>query len=440
MGEGDRKMKRPQRFGIAVAAGSVLIAAVGLSAGSFIKSPQQVAAEKEPPPADVLTAKVEKRVLRDSLNTRGKVSAGRIIEVAAGATGPDALKPIVTKVRVTPQSPIKAGAMLLEISGRPVFALEGPIPAYRDLKPGTHGDDVRQLQRALQRLGHGVAGDRSGLYGPGTKAAVASLYARMGYSPPLAAKDVEGDAAGAVEDARHDLGRELKKDPSGRSPSVGETRGALAEAEASLAKAQAGSGPMVPASEVVFLPRFPARVSQLQARVGEEADKKLMSVSSGALVIKGELAQREERLVRRGQRVQVTSETSGLSVTGRIETITKPLPNAEASHEDEASEEGSTMVVKPDSPLPAASIGQDVRLSIQSAASDGKVLAVPTSAVSTRADSQTTVTVVTGDDRRQVVVRTGAVGDGYAEITSVRGPLSEGDKVIVGMARAGHAS
>jgi len=39
------------------------------------------------------------------------------------------------------------------VSGRPALVLQGAVPAYRDITPGAVGDDVRQLQAALGRLG-----------------------------------------------------------------------------------------------------------------------------------------------------------------------------------------------------------------------------------------------------------------------------------------------
>ena len=44
--------------------------------------------------------------------------------------------------------------VILTASGRPVFALQGELPAYRDLVPGISGDDVLQLAASVaQRIG-----------------------------------------------------------------------------------------------------------------------------------------------------------------------------------------------------------------------------------------------------------------------------------------------
>ena len=45
------------------------------------------------------------------------------------------------------------GDVVLTASGRPVFVLQGQVPAYRDLTPGLTGADVDQLKQALDRMG-----------------------------------------------------------------------------------------------------------------------------------------------------------------------------------------------------------------------------------------------------------------------------------------------
>jgi hypothetical protein len=59
------------------------------------------------------------------------------------------LKPdagIITRLPARSTQP-QEGDVLLTASGRPVFILQGEMPAYRDLVPGTSGDDVRHWSR-----------------------------------------------------------------------------------------------------------------------------------------------------------------------------------------------------------------------------------------------------------------------------------------------------
>lgn len=99
--------------------------------------------------------------------------------------------------------------MLLEVSGRPVFALPGRLPVYRDLKPGATGDDVKQLQKALADLGHGTGSDKAGTFGAGTKTALAAFYKSIGYDPLPALAD-RGEALKAAEDAVTSAERSLE--------------------------------------------------------------------------------------------------------------------------------------------------------------------------------------------------------------------------------------
>ncbi|GAA3501830.1 hypothetical protein GCM10019016_089370 [Streptomyces prasinosporus] len=440
-------LSRRKRAVAALATGAVVLAGSALWTSTFVKSPAQAAADAGPPAPDVLTAPVERRVLTDTVVTRGTVSAAQTVDLApVGAAVDGAAAPVVTKVMVRPGRTFEAGRVLVEVSGRPVFALPGKLPVYRDLKPGTHGDDVRQLQRALRSLGHSTGSDASGAFGPGTKRAVAALYAALGYEPLPAsgvARGADGDpvrtARGEVKQAERQLDGLLGAAPGKRDPDeIRYAREDLAEAASRLAEAEAVSGPMVPASEVVFLSGFPARVDSMTARVGGEVGEKLATVSAGRLVVRGSLGAQEKDLLRPGQKVEVLSEVYGDQVTGTVSSVADAPAAPEGGEQGGAAGgQGYAVVVKPDSALPSRLAGQDVRLTVEAASSEGKVLVVPVSALSAGADSRTTVTVLEASgERRRVEVRPGTSGDGYTEVTPVEGArLAAGDEVVVGVAR-----
>ena len=184
-----------------MAAGAVLLTGAGIAASFVVKSPAQAAADAKPPPEDVLTAPVEKRVLKDSVILRGSVVAGQSVDVMpTGSGGEGTTGAVITKAPKPVGTEVKAGQVLVEISGRPVFALKGRVPVYRDLKPGSTGDDVTQLQSALSALGHGVGGDARGTFGSGTKNALTSFYESIGYNPVSAQED-GASAVQAAQDA-----------------------------------------------------------------------------------------------------------------------------------------------------------------------------------------------------------------------------------------------
>ncbi|MEU1481380.1 peptidoglycan-binding domain-containing protein [Streptomyces sp. NPDC005760] len=435
-------LSRRRRAVAALATGAVVLAGAAVWTSTFVKSPAQAAADAGPPAPDVLTAPVERRVLADTVVTRGAVSASQTVNLAPVGAAEGVGAPVVTKVMVRSGRTFTAGRVLMEISGRPVFALPGRLPVYRDLKPGSHGDDVRQLQEALRTLGHSTGSDRSGTYGPGTKRAVAALYAAIGYEPvPAGGADADADPVTAAEEqvkqARRHLDGLLKADSGKRdADEIRYAREDLADAERRLAGAQAVTGPMVPASEVVFLSGFPARVDSLTAKVGGEVGEKLATVSAGRLVVKGSLGAQEKDLIRPGQKVEVLSEVYGDEVTGTVSAVAD-VPTAPEGEETASGGQGYEVLVKPDSALPARLAGQDVRLTIEAASSGKKVLVVPVSALSAGADSRITVTVLEASgQRRRVEVRAGTSGDGYTEVTPVRGArLGAGDKVVVGVSR-----
>lgn len=440
-GEGSALLRRRRLLG-GLAAGSVLLAATALWTSAYVKSPAQAAADARPPAADVLTAPVERRVLSDTVVTRGTVSASQTVDIAASGTAAEGgLKPVVTKVMVHSGQTFPAGRVLVEVSGRPLFALRGSLPVYRDLKPGAHGDDIRQLQGALRELGHPTGSDRSGTFGPGTKRAVTALYEAIGYEP-VTTDGTAADAARAdVKRARRALDRLTGK--GGGAEDIGFARSDLADARSELAKAESVSGPMVPASEVVFLSGFPARVESLGAKVGAEAGEKLATVSAGELVVTGSLSLQDKGLVHPGQKVRVYSEVTGDELTGTVARVADAPTTSDADGQDGGQNaSGYTVTVTPNSPLPARLAGQDVRLTVEAASSGHQVLVVPVSAISAGADSRTTVTVLDRSGaRRRVEVRTGTSGDGYTAVTPAGGArLSSGDKVVIGVAQGSGAA
>lgn len=150
-------------------------------AGSRIESPADAAARTAPPKPSPILVPVETRVLSSNVVTRGKGRYGLPMPVSIA---PSALKGAPGLIATLPlrNTQIEEGDVLLTASGRPVFALRGKVPAYRDLVPGLSGDDVGQLERALKRLGFDP-GPVDGTYDPRTSAAVVKWYKSKGREP-----------------------------------------------------------------------------------------------------------------------------------------------------------------------------------------------------------------------------------------------------------------
>lgn len=172
--------------------------------GSKVKSPAQRAAEASAPVASPIGVPVEFRVLADTIITRGDVKpAGAVDVVWSGTAGEGASAGVVTATPHAVGGTINEGQVVVEVAGRPVFLITGLLPIYRDLRPGSTGDDVTQLQEILTRLGF-EPGEHDGVYGPGTKTAVEAWYRAAGYEPAVTSADAAAQLAtaqGAVDEA-----------------------------------------------------------------------------------------------------------------------------------------------------------------------------------------------------------------------------------------------
>ncbi len=150
-------------------------------AGSRIESPADAAARTAPPKPSPILVPVEERVLSSEIITRGTVRFGLPQPVSIA---PSPLKTSAGLITTLPlrNTQFSEGDVLLTASGRPVFVLQGEVPAYRDLVPGISGNDVRQLKQALTRLGYDP-GAVDGPYDQKTSAAIAAWYKSKGWEP-----------------------------------------------------------------------------------------------------------------------------------------------------------------------------------------------------------------------------------------------------------------
>lgn len=166
----------------ALAVGLVVASSTaGWIAASQIRSPEEVAARTAPPAASPILVPVEDRVLSTDIVTRGTARFGAALQVTLP---PSALKPNASLVTTLPMlgADVGEGDVMLTTSGRPVFLLEGANPAFRDMGPGVSGADVRQLEKALVRLGFNP-GRVDGRFDRRTEGAVAAWYRDAGFAP-----------------------------------------------------------------------------------------------------------------------------------------------------------------------------------------------------------------------------------------------------------------
>lgn len=190
------RVRRRGRWWLAALGALVVVAAGGWIVGQQVQSPEQAASEAAPPEPSWITAVVERRVLAQTLISRGDVHP----QVAIGVAVPSSIEgsPVVTAVGAVAGESVDEGTRLVEVSGRPIFVLRGDVPVYRTLRPGMSGTDVAQLQRALARLGCDASGE-DGSYGEATKLCVAKLYLDAGYQPIPGSETEAADLAAAEQ-------------------------------------------------------------------------------------------------------------------------------------------------------------------------------------------------------------------------------------------------
>jgi len=240
---------------VAVAVGA---AALGWIVGREVQSPEDVATDREPPEPSLIAVPVESRVLNSNVVVRGDIrfSESEDLTLDPGiAAGVDA---VVTGQLPGEGEDLNEGDVFIEVSGRPVIALVGELPMFRTLGPGSSGDDVRQLEDALARLGYDP-GPIDNSFDGDTETAIEGLYRDRGYAWP-------GLDAGEVAQLR------VAED------SVDRSRDQLRDAEADLARANEP----LPASLRLQLEAELISVRQNLDRIKSETQSRLDAASTVA--------------------------------------------------------------------------------------------------------------------------------------------------------------
>jgi len=371
-------VRNQRRVLLRLAAVAAVLLVVGVAAASRIESPADRAALARPPAASVITAKVERRVLSDTLVVRGSVVPASRIEVGT-PTLQDSMAAVVTGTPAAVGAAVAEGRVVIEISGRPVILLQAPFPMFRDIAPGVTGPDVVHLQAALARLLGQPLADRRGVFGASTQAAVTSLYRRVGHE--------------------------------------------VVRAE--------GGGVLVPRGEIAFVPATPARV-EARAIVGAIGGEKPLAVlSAGPLSVEATVLPAERELIAVGDSVEVESEALGRKFKAVVRQIGDFRQGTGES--GEVAVGGHVVRLSPVGSLKADVVGHDVRITFVAASTSEPTLVVPLAAVTTRVDGADQVLKVGSDVQQvRVVVKAGLTADGYVAVTPVSGELREGDYVVVG--------
>lgn len=351
---------------------AVASAGLGFAGNVLIKSPADVAAAKAPPKLTVLTAEVKLGPITDTLVMAGNVALGNSIGLTpkpplAG------LEPVVTKTPVPLGANFSPGAMVIEISDRPVFVLPSAIPMLRDLSPGMSGEDVDRFQQALRATGVAIA-DKAGYFGGSTTAALKRMYRDAGYAAP----DV-------------------------------------------------GGGVLATQSEIQLIPMGDGgHVVALPFRPGSAVSGAAITVSTLPPQVSATVNPADAARLTPGTAVSVAIE--GKPYDGSISTVGAPAQDATNG----GFSAPVSIALTTDVPTEAIGVTAQASVNLNRDAAPG--LKVPLSAVYSTSGGGTAVVLVEGRKHKELAVTVAARGDGFAQIIDGSHTIAEGDRVRVGVA------
>lgn len=395
---GDRGTPLRERGGLVVGAVLVLtvvVAVVAFLIGRGVSTPAEQAARAKAPVPSELTAPVALTHARTTVVLRGTLTDGGAISVGVPGDLSGDLA-VVTAVGTSSGAHVADGSLIAAVAGRPVFVMQGRIPAYSAMSYGSTGIEVNELQAGLDAAGFGVGFDTAGTYGAGTAAAVAELYKRAGYAPVTA----PGTAAGSGG-------------PGGPH------------------KAKPVQYATVPLGEIMFTPSLPVTVVSV-AHLGQTiaSGKPLATLGSGRLTFETNTDLNTASLLRVGATGRATSDLSNGSFKIRL------IAKRAGSGPDGGP--GSKLTLTPVRSAAAAPfVGQNMALHVQTGQAAGLQWVVPESAVVTNASGASSVTVVHGSRQVSVPVQAGLAYAGQEVVRPIHGGLKAGDQVVIGLGGSG---
>ncbi|WP_245642387.1 efflux RND transporter periplasmic adaptor subunit [Nonomuraea candida] len=333
----------------AVGGGLVAVNGTGLLEGGA--GPTRSAAAL--PPA---TTTVTRQTLNDTRDADGELGYGPVTTATTRRPG---------TITWLPESgaTISRGRSLYRLDNKPVVLMYGDTPAYRDLRIGTEGKDVENLERNLSKLGYdGFTVDDE--------------YTYDTYQAVLEWQEDRGlDETGVVE-----LGR------------------------------------------VVFAPGK-VRVESLDAEEGQPAQpgQKVLTYTGTSKVITVQLEADDQRMAKKGAKVEVTLP-DGKSVGGKVTEVATVIVPGEGQNADPETRVEALVSI---GDAKAARELDKASVDVTFTASQRKdVLTVPVAALVALQEGGFGLEVVEGGGTRYVAVETGLFAGGRVEVSG--DGLSEG--------------
>ena len=298
-------------------------------------------------PAAVETVTAETTDLTERVEVKGTLGYGPTRSVGTGLPG------TLTSV-AAPGSTLRPGDELMRIDDRPVLAMRGKLPAWRDFEMGmTKGRDVKQLEENLAELGY-FKGKPNQRFDRSTSAAVGRWQ----------------KAVGLPRNQKIERGR------------------------------------------VVFLPRD-VRVNKQLVEAGGQAGGSVLEVTDTTLFATAEVQSKQQGLLQEGQEVTV-----GLPNGEKAEGVVEKVEPAVEKEDDSGKKSVKVPVrVALKDPSDAGSYAHVPVSVLASRTVAENVLAVPVRALLAQPGGGFAVDAVKGDAVKRVPVELGKFADDMVEVT-----------------------
>ena len=350
---------------IVLAVAAVGLVGAGVLLGEYFETPQEASLRQRPEVVPV-TDPLRTEVLEHLVTLRGSLAPTERATVRFA----DAIHgKVITAVGVEAGVELESGQVVLEVEGRPVIALTGEFPMWRDFTSSLQGPDVIQLQSALAGLGFYQEEDEvPGTVGHRTLNAVFALYQSVGYEPP------------AWSEVSH--------------------------------------------QEFVFIPHDLGVVERASVSVGDTLQADAIGLSSLSRRIEAHITFDQRAALQAGLAIRTAVSTGNETWSATIERV------LDISGADTATGEPNAAIVASES-LPESSVGEQI-FEVVLDSTDEPALSAAAAAVHVGSDAAPYVVVLDGTDETAVPVTVGVVTGTRVEIIPVApGALRPRDVLVL---------
>ncbi|QGQ20900.1 hypothetical protein GC089_05300 [Cellulomonas sp. JZ18] len=379
---------------------AVLCLTAGVLLSRVIVSPGAAAADAAPPSAGPVTVPVERRAIGNEVVLRGDVGYDDPVELRVETGGTEGGPAVVTGQVKEVGATLDAGAVALEVVGRPVVVLPGELPTYRSLRAGVSGPDVQQLRTALRALGIDGGDPANATYDAAAAAGVRALYQRVGYPAPTAGDE----ATEAVEAAREAVtaAQEGVRTAQSALTAAGrsDARTSVTELDGAVRVAEARVTYLAAQCALPLEQRDPA-AADCSPPAAVEADAALQSARAARAAADAPVDTSAERAAVRAAQEQLAAARSALA-EAEADTLT-PLPAAEVVYLPSLPRRVDEVQVRRGGTVSGAFMtvsGATVQVTATATRADAELLAPGTAGTITVDDAEIPVTVAEVKDAR----------------------------------------